>query len=244
MKSMTHAIDPTRRLHPLTALSALLLALLLAGCAGMRQQASTIPDAKPRWSYGNHCGGGYPNQTARPPVADDLDLACALHDACYDILARPMQICDALLVYNVRHLRESNDAGHFPWHCRQLFEEVVVYATLAPSSREDVLALGFDVLGVVVASPRHALTQVQAGILGRLAGRQHERCNGSDKALTFIAPLDRSELQAFQAAVEAMPGARQLSSEALLQQLRACHLRGCAGFPLRSAMPPRAAVPG
>lgn len=224
---------PFHRLRTALPLLALLAAALLAGCAGRGAPRATIADEKPAWAYGNHCGGAYPSVTLDAPVVDDLDLVCRFHDQCYTAYGAPYRTCDALLRYNVQHLRRSSSSGRFSAHCRQLFDEVMSFAALPDRSQPDKLSLAFESAGLVWQLPALAWSQLSSRVGRMVDNRDHEPCLGEDAALTFVAPQTPAELAALKEALLERLGPGRADADAVLGVLARCHASGCPGVVTR-----------
>lgn len=232
-----HAAPPSNRrfraARPALAVLALLGATLLAACAGRSAPQATIADTKPAWAYGNHCGGGYPSVTPDAPVVDDLDLVCRFHDQCYDAYGGPYRTCDALLRYNVQHLRRSAASSRFSAHCRQLFDEVMSFTTLPDRSQPDKVSLAFESAGLVWQLPALAFGQLASRVGRAVDGRDAERCLSDDAAVSFVAPQTPAELAALKEALIERLGPDRPAADAVLGVLARCHASGCPGVPVR-----------
>lgn len=229
-----------RRAPPaLRALIAVFVLAVLAGCAGRSATRATIADEKPAWAYGNHCGGNYPSASLDPPAVDDLDLVCRFHDQCYAAWGGPYRTCDALLRYNVQHLRRTSSSSRFSAHCKQLFDEVMSFAALPDRSQPDKVSLAFESAGLVWQLPALALGQLSSRLYRAVDNRDAEPCMSEDASISFIAPQTAAELAALREALLERLGPGRPDADAVLGALTRCHASGCAGVPVlgRSAHP-------
>lgn len=111
--------------------SCLLLAALLCGCAGLNNGLATNSEAKPMWSYGNFCGGGYPQNSKGLRPVDDVDLLCFYHDRCYDAAGKASSFCDMALSQNISYLLDTFKRHKYegvPQRCGNALVEISVFA--------------------------------------------------------------------------------------------------------------------
>ena len=59
--------------------------------------------------YGNYCGPSHPKKGTNPKPIDETDLACRMHDACYELNGYLYAKCDEELIINLKKITPKSE---------------------------------------------------------------------------------------------------------------------------------------
>lgn len=170
----------------------LLLCIVLAGCGGMKNTNSTNTQSKPAWSYGNFCGGNYPQTHNQHRPIDDLDTICYYHDLCYDLANGPSYICDMALADNLENFIKGLPP---PRRCASITAELVVFASSNITPDKPGVLTAIETFNRVLQAPFFA---VLSGVLHEGSQYAPQACNYSPRTpgtpLMLVAPRTNQEL--------------------------------------------------
>lgn len=202
----------------------ILATTVLVGCSGLgyqskdsrvsSQQGSNTGDRSLDWRYGNFCGKGHPSISStlskneqvqtllsiRP--ADDIDLACQLHDVCYAAEGKPTNVCDRALAENLSQLRNliprntqdrtglfSDPSGKILGGCEKLNSEIEMFAAAASGWNKEVRT-GWDILEMGVLGYGAAIMTVvntPAMLIGGLFSKQGDALAVGSSGILCVA---------------------------------------------------------